>query len=354
MGGERTGKMSEVQDAVQVIMVTGRAAYMTGRITVKSLSSFIKLINTIYLSKWKGSASLHRLRQTKGDDLVFINVSSEDRHDLSFVEKEMKAHGILFSRMPDLCGGDGRTQYAVAATDLPKLKPMLLDHAVGAGRNIMAGLISEQDYLGTGFGRDGLPTREYSRLGQSAAMEKEQAGRKTVLQEKMTGVSDPEKIHVSGNASLLKVYDLQVSGRNDGFLWIDEEPIKRGDGFSLYPMGDGLSALLVPAGDELNHSASANSFGMLQEDLQKSGAPSMTHRAVIFKDAAYRTIDLKTLKISDVAGEDVIRTIRKGSIYQRNEQLRELLIKYENEISKEISRTAALVRPGGGEKKWSI
>lgn len=154
----------------------------------------------------------------------------------------------------------------------------------------MAGLISEQDYLGTGFGRDGLPTREYSRLGQSAAMEKEQAGRKTALQEKMTGVSDPEKIHVSGNASLLKVYDLQVSGRNDGFLWIDEEPIKRGDGFSLYPMGDGLSALLVPAVDELNHSASANSFGMLQEGLQKSGAPSMPHRAVIFKDAVYRTI----------------------------------------------------------------
>ena len=137
--------MSEVQDAVQVIMVTGRAAYMGGRITVKGLSSFIKLINTIYLSKWKGSASLRRLRQIKGDDMVFINVSSEDRHDLSFVEKELKAHGILFSRMPDLCGGDGRTQYAVAASDLPKLKPMLLENLIYADGAEFLGLLASSE-----------------------------------------------------------------------------------------------------------------------------------------------------------------------------------------------------------------
>ena len=346
--------MSEVQDAVQVIMVTGRTAYMTGRITVKSLSSFIKLINTIYLSKWKGSASLRRLRQIKGDDMVFINVSSEDRHDLSFVEKELKAHGILFSRMPDLCGGDGRTQYAVAASDLPKLKPMLLDHAVGERRNIMAGLISEQDYLSTGFGKDGLPTKEYSQLRQSAAPERGQAGRKTVMQEKMKGERDTERIHVSGEPSLLKVYDLQVSGRTDGFFWMDEDPVIRGDSFSLYPMGDGLSALLVPAGDEINPSIAGNSFGIQQEGLQRYSTPSMTHRAVIFKDATYKTIDLKTLKSRNVPGEDVIKTIQKGSIYQRNEQLKELLSKYDNEIGREVGRMEHLVRPGGGEKKWSI
>ena len=67
--------MSEVNDAVQVIMVAGRTIYMASRISSRMLSSFIKMMNTIYLSKWKGSTSLHRLRQIKGDDMVFINVS---------------------------------------------------------------------------------------------------------------------------------------------------------------------------------------------------------------------------------------------------------------------------------------
>ncbi len=125
--------MSEVGDAVQVVMLCGRSAILVGNISLKIAMQIAKLMNTIYLAKWEGRVSLNRLRQTKGDDFVFINVSSEKAADLAVVEKEMKFHGILFARMPDLCGGDARTQYAIASSDAVKMKAMLLDHSAGPG-----------------------------------------------------------------------------------------------------------------------------------------------------------------------------------------------------------------------------
>ena len=103
-------------------MLCGRGAMLIGNISLKLAMQFVKLLNTIYLAKWEGSVSLNRLRQIKGDDFVFINVSSEQKEDLAAIEKEMKSHGILYARMPDLCGGDARTQYAIASSDAVKMK----------------------------------------------------------------------------------------------------------------------------------------------------------------------------------------------------------------------------------------
>ena len=150
--------MSEVGDAVQVVMLCGRGAMLLGNISLKLAMQFVKLMNTIYLAKWEGSVSLNRLRQIKGDDFVFINVSSEQKEDLSAVEKEMKSHGILYARMPDLCGGDARTQYAIASSDAIKMKAMLLDHTAGPNRHIRVGPISETDYMMTGKKADGTDT----------------------------------------------------------------------------------------------------------------------------------------------------------------------------------------------------
>lgn len=120
------------------------------------------------MAKWEGKVSLNRLRQTKGDDFVFINVSSEKREELAAVEKEMKAHGIMFARMPDLCGGDARTQYAIASPDAVKMRAMLLDHTAGPNRHIRVGPISEADYMMTGKRADGTNTKEMDALNKSA------------------------------------------------------------------------------------------------------------------------------------------------------------------------------------------
>ena len=160
--------MSEVGDAVQVVMLFGRGAMLVGNISLKVAMQIVKLMNTIYLAKWEGKVSLNRLRQTKGDDFVFINVSSETMEDLAAVEQEMKAHGIMFARMPDLCGGDARTQYAIASSDAVKMKAMLLDHTAGPNSHIRVGPISEAEYMMTGKRADGTGTRGMSALNKSA------------------------------------------------------------------------------------------------------------------------------------------------------------------------------------------
>ena len=346
--------MSEVNDAVQVIMVAGRTIYMANRISSRMLSSFIKMMNTIYLSKWKGSASLHRLRQIKGDDMVFINVSSERPSDLASVEKEMKAHGILFARMPDLCGGDGRTQYAIAASDLPKLKPMLLDHAVGKEKKIRVGLISEKDYLGTGFTAEGTSTPEYEDLQKSAISEKERTSgnplkgmhaiKESAVYTETSNITPdaatPGTVRTKGNMSLLRVHDLRMTGREDEFLWIDEDPILKGKGFSLYPMGDGLRGVIIPDRDEISTLPAYKQTGISTEEKMKSGIVFDRHRAVIFSENSYQTIDLKTLSITDMSGSKVMKTIRSGNIYQRNEMLRAMLEKNAPSLGQELLKAA--------------
>ncbi len=160
--------MSEVGDAVQVVMLCGRSVMLIGNISLKLAMQIVKLLNTIYLAKWEGSVSLNRLRQIKGDDFVFINVSSEKKEDLAAIEKEMKSHGILYARMPDLCGGDARTQYAIASSDAVKMKAMLLDHTAGPNSHIRVGPISEADYMMTGKKADGTDTKEMETLKKSA------------------------------------------------------------------------------------------------------------------------------------------------------------------------------------------
>ena len=160
-------------------MLCGRGAMLIGNISLKLAMQIVKLLNTIYLAKCEGSVSHNRLRQIKGDDFVFINVSSEQKEDLAAIEKEMKSHGILYARMPDLCGGDARTQYAIASSDAVKMKAMLLDHTVGPNSHIRVGPISEADYMMTGKKADGTDTKEMEALKKSAQETLDAAERKT-------------------------------------------------------------------------------------------------------------------------------------------------------------------------------
>ena len=131
--------MSEVSDATQIIMMTARGGYLLGKISIAMASRTLKLLDTLYHAKWKGKTSFNRLRQTKGEDLLFINISTEDEEKLRLVERELDAHQIMFARLPDLCGGDGRTQYAISQSDMEHFRAFLLDHGDGRYRDILVG-----------------------------------------------------------------------------------------------------------------------------------------------------------------------------------------------------------------------
>ena len=140
----------------------------------------LKLLNTLYHAKWKGKTSFNRLRQTKGEDMLFVNVSTEKESLLKLIEEELTAHQIMFVRLPDLCGGDGRTQYAVSQTDAERFKAFLLDHGTGPNRTVLVGPVRPEDYLATGEDIMKDPTPEMRNLERDAReTERESRGSKS-------------------------------------------------------------------------------------------------------------------------------------------------------------------------------
>ena len=160
--------MSEVSDATQIVLLTARGGYLLGRISIGMAVRTLKLLNTLYHAKWKGRTSFNRLRQTKGEDMLFVNVSTENESLLKLIEAELTAHQIMFARLPDLCGGDGRTQYAISQADAERFKAFLLDHGTGPNRTVLVGPVRPEDYLATGEDVMKNPTPEMSSLEKTA------------------------------------------------------------------------------------------------------------------------------------------------------------------------------------------
>lgn len=236
--------MSEVSDATQLLIVTGKGAYLLGNITVKTAAMVLKVMNTIYLAKWKGKVSLNRFRRICGGDFLFINMGTEDTRILRGIEKEMKAHGILFSRLPDLCGGDGRTQYVIPPADMAKMKAFLLDHKVGKYGHIKVGPISPEDYAKTGISESGRLTPELAELTQSALAALPEKRR----QDWGALVPVEEVLKVPEVWDAVKKHDTQINfGRH--VSWIKGTPLKEHSSWSMYQMPDGQHVVIIPKQD---------------------------------------------------------------------------------------------------------
>jgi hypothetical protein len=168
---------NEVGDSLRMIELSGRGMAMSAKIVGKSFLLFFKLINTIYLAKWKGKASLNHLRAVKGESLAFFQVWSEKKDNLVKIEKELKKHGIMFAKLPDLCGGDGRTQYAFSPADAEKFQLFLKNYkddyvrSNGQRSNIKVELVTGKDYERSGYDANGNKTAEYEDLEKSAKKE---------------------------------------------------------------------------------------------------------------------------------------------------------------------------------------
>ena len=176
--------MSEVSDATQIVLLTARGGYLLGRISLSMAVRTLKLLDTLYHAKWKGKTSFNRLRQTKGEDMIFVNISTEKESLLKLIETEMTAHQIMFARLPDLCGGDGRTQYAVSQADTERFKAFLLDHGTGPNRSVLVGPVRPEDYLATGEDTMKNPTPQMIRLEKDAReAERESHGQDKDLQQ---------------------------------------------------------------------------------------------------------------------------------------------------------------------------
>ena len=87
------------------------------------------------------------------------------------MEKQMKVYGITFACMPDLCGGDDRTQYAFSPKDAVRFRMFLRNQAERKKDHPDLSeirIISAEDYANTGYDSSDNPTPELDEIMKSA------------------------------------------------------------------------------------------------------------------------------------------------------------------------------------------
>ncbi len=317
--------MSEVSDACQIILVTGKGAYYLGEITARAAGKILKVMETVYLSKWEGMTSLTRFRAIKGDNFTFVNIATEDRTALSGIFKEMEAHGILLARLPDLCGGDGRTQIVTAPSDAAKFEAFLLDHAAGKYKDIRVGKISEKDYARTGFDEKGKETEEFSSLTDSALEtlreqkslgERKPAGLLRMQKAFGTGAGkeEPERketpyFPITSPKVLYALRNHDETVQESAVTWMKEMPLKEHEKWGMYELPDGVHAVVIPNRDRYEF------FSPEGEKL---------FRAALFDKEFYNLINLATGEMTLVGGEKIAAELNKPTVRTENEELKNL------------------------------
>jgi len=338
--------MSEVQDACQIVLVTGKSAYWVGKITSEVAMMILKLMNTVYLAKWKGATTLNRFRNIKGDDFMFINASTENRALLQHIEKEMEDHGILLARLPDLCGGDGRTQYVISPTDAAKFKAFLFDHNAGRFREVKVGPISAEDYARTGIDRHGNETpemRELARSANEALQEQKQIGMRPIagmltMQETAPHAwrisrtwrknKEPIRQPAAERTELPLVsptvqynlirHDEEVSDCSD-ISWITMPPFKQHENWSMYEMPDGIHTVIIPKSDQFQMTTGGGIFC----------------RAAIYTEKMYQVVNMKNGAMELSSGQEVAEAMKKPDIRMENERLKN----HAHNLNLELDRT---------------
>ena len=302
--------MSEVADATQIVVVAGKAIYLLGKISLKAAIQFVKQIHTIRLSKWKGKARLGRLRAIKGDDMMYVNVGSEDKKELKKIQKEMKQHGILFAKMPDLCGGDGRTQYAIAVSDAPKVRALLIDHAMGPYKGTYLGMLSEKDYLSTAFNRNGEMTPEAQELSKTVpdpfTEKKERTSEKTVHYSRDMGTPEQQVADLKEAFGDVRVRmrDLDCQGLQQQYQWISGPPVEVRKNFAEYRIDQNWT-VFIPVKDAV---------------LPGKGFSEKNLGAALFRDRAYTVTDFRTATFQTLAGPVVIGLVKEAALNRNSGQ----------------------------------
>ena len=347
--------MSEVADACQIVLVSGRLIAVSAQLSLKMALLMMKIYNTLYLGKWKGNTSFSRFRAIKGDEYEFVNICTEDAEKLVKIEREMAAHNLLFARLPDLCGGDGNTQYVIARADMHIFAAFLMDHAHGELRDIKAGPISESDYGKTAVHPEsGEYTKEFTDLNETAKeawrehkeqrMLPEAKGNEKTLYLPLSssgkvrserecpgtevppagpeadalmitrqGRREETSFPVLYNDPLIRLREEQIRHEKQIRL-IFEDPVKEGEKWAAFPVHDGIHVVIIPKEDLLSGNT-ARKTHRRAEPLEKPP------RAMLYTTRDYIVVDVRSGRKSIQKGEDLIARIKEGPVSQQRKAL---------------------------------
>ena len=367
--------MSEVADACQVLLVSGRMIATTAGLSLKMALLMMKIYNSLYLGKWKGNTNFRRFRAIKGDDYEFVNVCSENPEQLMEIEKEMEAHNLLFARLPDLCGGDGNTQYVVARSDMHIFAAFLMDHTHGELKNVKVGPITESDYAKTAVHPEsGKYTQEFKDLNESARAQyrllltdqhsergqtvpalplhagveqkKEREGsfsrgkaRRCADEVNADMIEDrgmeiqpwngPRQLQITDRAGTREAgwddifMHQQLRIRNERLYYKDQmhliydAPVKEHDNWAMFPIHDGEQVVVIPRADILE--------GNITREKHFRAAPDeMLPKAMFYTNRDYIVVNLRTGSRSIAGGRDLLAKMRMPDLDARKEQLENL------------------------------
>lgn len=330
--------MAEAGDAVQLVIAAARGGYLLAKGSYLLLLKMLQLTQALYYSNWAGSVKYKKLIKMKGPDLVFLNAGTEDPAVLAAIEKNMEDHGVLFARLPDLCGGDGRTQYAIGSDDVAKMRAVLLDHANSKHKDIRFGPISEAEYLHTGIGPDGKENDELRRMRESAKEgvktqpepemgkaekepEKKEAkegkeARETKPEPDPAVRKDPadtpdiqkQRLKETFRDPRIRMRELDAEGRSADYVFLPGEPISRNGRFFEFEL-DKDNSIFIPVGDAL-----------VAENQAKYG-PSEKHGAVLFKSSTYTTVQRKTRSFQKLSGKKALLWVTKGVLQKAGQEI---------------------------------
>ena len=349
--------MSEVSEATQIVLLTARGGYLLGRISVSMAVRTLKLLNTLYHAKWKGKTSFNRLRQTKGEDMLFVNVSTENESLLKLIEAELTAHQIMFARLPDLCGGDGRTQYAISQADAERFKAFLLDHGTGPNRTVLVGPVRPEDYLATGEDVMKKPTPEMSHLEKEAReAECESQERGKTVEETFPPVSESRdntaftrevpaedseiRIVSQGREKIIpaqqfaeeteKTYPISmhekelIYGRQRETIRL--EPLDEEEHFNLYMLPDGVRAVVIPKED------------IRPVYINEKTGERMPPLFNVFAMQRYVIIDPKKGVQDMVRGDDLLSLFKEVPVSVKHAELTQLVKEKMAPVAEEITK----------------
>ncbi len=343
------------------MMISGRMIAATASLTFKTAMLMMKIYNSLYLGKWKGKTSFQRFRAIKGDEFEFINICSEDPEKLMQIEKEMEAHNLLFARLPDLCGGDGNTQYVIARSDMNIFAAFLMDHIHGELKNIKVGPIAESDYAKTAVHPEsGEYTQEFQDLNESAREEyaasrlqigvehKEEVLRlpllkqRTIVSEEVQDtvtdiLPEPEQLMMTRYGQRQEItftallMDPQIRLRNEilrrgeQMQLIYEEPVREGERFAAFPVHDGFHVVVVPKEDLLS--------GNTSRETQYRAVPiEKPPTAMLYTSKNYVVMDLRSGEKSICDGQSVMDLLSIPTLPVQKEQLQNLVRNIEKNV----------------------
>lgn len=291
----------ELQAEIQIIEIVGKGFYW-GAILGKNITlSTVKLMNTLYLAKWRGKTSFHRFRAIHGGDMNFFNIATENKRELKQIYASMKKHGILAGKLPDLCGGDGKTQIVVAPCDMAKMESFLLDHFHSRLGHIKIGPISSADYERTGYDQGGKKTPEYQELEKSALKELH-LKEKSIQSGQKTGYLLPEVIKKKPE----QTETIKIS-HNDSFCG-------RNANWVMYKVDNGRNAVLIPTRD--------------LSEKDKRGFVCASVQA----DKEYFFVDRRDGNIKRISGTEVLEKLKKEPLEMRYRKLKNLMANTQNDI----------------------